>query len=138
MSFKESEHPRDADGKFTDGASSGGEKSLEEIAKDIFPHLTEERKLVKIDLQFFTEKETDLPKQESASIKRSIRKLRRRILEHKEKVEHPEQHSVDWEELSEKRRQKRLEYWQTEIKEFEKSIQRRIDELKKRGENTDE
>ena len=138
MSFKESEHPRDADGKFTDRASGGEEKSLEEIAKEIFPHLTEDRKLVKIDLQFFTEKETDLPKQESISIKRSIRKLRRRISEHEDKVAHPEKYSSDWDNLSERRRQKRLEYWKTEIKEFEKSIQRRVSELERRGENTHE
>ena len=33
------ELPRGADGKFTDGASGGEEKSLEEIAREIFPHL---------------------------------------------------------------------------------------------------
>lgn len=38
--FKENEHPRDADGKFTDG---NGEKSVEEIAKEIFPHLRDQR-----------------------------------------------------------------------------------------------
>ena len=43
MSFKESEHPRDADGKFTDGTSKGKEKSLEEIAREIFPHLTKDK-----------------------------------------------------------------------------------------------
>ena len=44
VSFKESEHPRDADGKFTDGKSKGKEKSLEEIAKEIFPHLRRKEK----------------------------------------------------------------------------------------------
>ena len=138
MAFKESEHPRDKDGKFTDGKNGSDGQTAEEIAKEIFPHLTRERKLVKIDLQFFTEKESDLPKQETSSIKRSIRRLNRRILEHKEKIANPEAYSIDWDKLSEERKQRRVEYWKNEIQEFEKSIQRRIDELKKRGEIADE
>ncbi len=138
MAFKESEHPRDKDGKFTDGKNGSKGQTAEEIAKEIFPHLTRERKLVKIDLQFFTEKESDLPKQETSSIKRSIRRLNRRILEHKEKIANPEAYSIDWDKLSEERKQRRVEYWKNEIQEFEKSIQRRIDELKKRGEIADE
>ena len=136
--FKESEHPRDKDGKFIKGAGSSSDRESEEIAKEIFPHLTKDRNLVKIDLQFFTEKESDLPKQETVSIKRSIRRLKRRILEHREKIANPEAYSLDWDRLSEERKQRRLEYWENEIQEFEKSIQRRIDELKKRGEPTDE
>ena len=132
MSFKESERKIYGREVQRQREKPGGNRKRD------FPHLTEERKLVKIDLQFFTEKETDLPRQETGSLKRSIRKLRRRILEHEEKIAHPEEHCTDWSELSEARKKKRLEYWETEIKEFGKSIQRRIDELKKRGESTDE
>lgn len=110
----------------------------EEIAKGIFPHLASEEKRFKIGLRFFAEKESDLPKQESASIKRSVRKLKRRIWEHEDKIAHPEAYSADWETLSDYRKAKRLEYWRTEIEEFKKSIQRRADELRKRGEHSDE
>lgn len=138
MAFKESEHPRDKDGKFVKGAGGSKDPNPEEIAKEIFPHLTDKKKFVKIDLQFFTEKESDLPKQETVSIKRSIRRLNRRISEHKEKIANPEAHSKDWDKLSDERKQRRLEYWENEIQEFQKSIQRRIDELNKRGESADE
>ena len=42
MVFKESEHPRDADGKFIKGSGSSSDRELEEIAKEILPHLTKE------------------------------------------------------------------------------------------------
>ena len=62
MGFKESEHPRDADGKVTDGTSKREEKSLEEIAREIFPHLREsgkesEAEIKKEDIQKAAEKE---------------------------------------------------------------------------------
>ena len=41
MAFKESEHPRDANGKFVKGAGSSKDHDPEEIAKEIFPHLRE-------------------------------------------------------------------------------------------------
>ena len=47
MAFNENEHPRDEDGKFTDGASGGEEKSLEDIAREIFPHLRSEKNIKK-------------------------------------------------------------------------------------------
>ena len=46
MAFMESEHPRDAAGKFVKGEGNGDDP--EEIAKGIFPHLTGEKKCVKI------------------------------------------------------------------------------------------
>ena len=95
MAFKESEHPRDADGKFVKGAGGSKDPDPDEIAKEIFPHLTGEKNRVKIDSRFFAEKESDFPKQESASIKRSVRKLKRRILEHEDKIAHPEAYSAD-------------------------------------------
>lgn len=41
--FKESEHPRDAEGKFVKGAGNGDDPDPDEIAKEIFPHLREGR-----------------------------------------------------------------------------------------------
>lgn len=49
--FKESEHPRDKDGKFTDGSSGEKEKSVEDIAKEIFPHLRKKEKTKEIKAQ---------------------------------------------------------------------------------------
>ena len=42
--FKESEHPRDAEGRFVKGAGGSKDPDLEEIAKGIFPHLRNQRK----------------------------------------------------------------------------------------------
>ena len=39
MAFKESEHPRDAEGKFVKGAGSSSDPDPDEIAREIFPHL---------------------------------------------------------------------------------------------------
>ena len=44
MAFKESEHPRDKDGKFIKGAGNDSDPDPEEIAKEIFPHLTSDEK----------------------------------------------------------------------------------------------
>ena len=45
MEFKESKHPRDKDGKFTDGKSQSENKTAEDIAKNIFPHLTKNKSI---------------------------------------------------------------------------------------------
>ena len=148
MSFNENEHPRDKDGKFTDGAGEGSAAKIRRVEKKHFPHLPHltsdgdggkistnlQEKKQKMNLQFFAEKETDLPKQETASIKRSMRKISKRIEEHREKIVHPEIYAQDWSTRSKKRKQDLLDYWRNEIQEFEKSLQRRVDELKKRGE----
>lgn len=138
LTFNENDHPRDKDGKFTDGSQESSADRINRIQEKHFPHLTEEREGVRISLQFFAEKESDIKRQSSNSIKRSIRKLKKRIFEHQDKISNPERYSEDWSKLSVERKEKRLEYWRTEIAEFEKSIQRRIDELEKRGENDDE
>ena len=44
MAWNESEHPRDKDGKFTNGAPESSEARLRRIREKYFPHLTEERK----------------------------------------------------------------------------------------------
>lgn len=145
MEFREEDHPRDGDGKFTDGTGEGSAAKIGRVEKKHFPHLTGsgesgkinkslQEKKQKVNLQFFAEKETDLPKQETASIKRSMRKISKRIEEHREKISHPEIYAQDWNTRSEKRKQDLLDYWRNEIQEFEKSLQRRVDELKKRGE----
>ncbi len=41
MNFNENEHPRDKDGKFTDGAGEGSAAKIRRVEKKHFPHLTE-------------------------------------------------------------------------------------------------
>ena len=44
MAWNESEHPRDEDGKFTNGAPESSAERLKRVKEKYFPHLTEERK----------------------------------------------------------------------------------------------
>ena len=88
--------------------------------------------LVKVDMQFFAEK--DIEKQESASLIRAMRKYQKRIDEHKNYILDPRSHCPDWDSFSEQKRSGLIRHWQKEISNFEESIQNRIDELKKRGE----
>ena len=132
MAFKESEHPRDKDGKFTDGQNGSEGQTAEEIAKEIFPHLTGERKLVKIDLQFFTEEA--IQTQSTASIKKGIRSLKSHIERHQRKIKNPALYDANWSSKSEREKVGLIKHWEKEIRNSTESIERRIAELRKRGE----
>lgn len=88
---------------------------------------------LKINLQLFTEK--DIHNQNSNSLKRAIRKYKARISEHKDKINNPEKYVPDWSNYEERKKQGLIRHWNKEISNFEESIQNRIDELKKRGDN---
>lgn len=86
---------------------------------------------IKIDLQFFSEK--DIENQESGSLKRAIRKYHSRISEHRDKIQNPRKYISGWDSLDEKRQTGLIKHWNKEIRNFEQSISDRIEELKKRG-----
>ena len=86
---------------------------------------------LQMDLQFFAEK--DIKNQESNSLKRAIRKYKARIAEHEGYIKNPEAHVPDWDNLSENRRKGLIRHWEKEIRNFNKSIDDRITELKERG-----
>lgn len=90
---------------------------------------------MEMDLQLFAE--TDIPNQESGSLKRAIRKYERRIAEHQDKIEHPENHCQDWDSFDERVKEGLKKHWQKEIRNFEENIRVRVDELKRRGDNDD-
>lgn len=77
--------------------------------------------------------ESDLYKQDSSSLKRAIRRYQKRIDEHKDKISHPEKYVRDWDTYDIRRQNGLLKHWNKEIQNFSVSIQRREDELKKRG-----
>ncbi|MBQ6006185.1 MAG: hypothetical protein IJL14_08060 [Selenomonadaceae bacterium] len=84
------------------------------------------------DLQYFTE--DAIENQTSAQLRKGIRSLRKKIDIHQYKIEHPWESYSDW--FSEPKSQTgRIRHWQHEIEKFKESIQNRVDELKKRGEN---
>lgn len=87
--------------------------------------------LQKMNLQFFAE--SDMYNQESGSLKRAIRKYEKRLHEHEAYISEPEKHCPDWNEKSVEEQEGLKRHWQKEIRNFNQSINDRIDELKKRG-----
>lgn len=86
---------------------------------------------IMMNLQLFAEK--DIQSQESASLKRSIRKFRKRIEEHEHKISHPEECFPKWNTYNIQRQEGLKKHWRKEIRNFKQSIADRIEELKKRG-----
>lgn len=84
-----------------------------------------------INLQLFAE--SDIKKQESASLKRAIRKYRRQIEEHRNKILTPNKYINDWDKLDSREQTGLKKHWEKEINNFSQSIQERVDELMSRG-----
>ena len=83
------------------------------------------------DLQLFSER--NLQNQTPNQLRKGIRAFQNRIDEHRAKITEPWKSYPDWFSEPDKQRG-RIEHWQHEIRNFEESIQNRIDELAKRGE----
>ena len=90
-----------------------------------------ESAIIKIDLQFFAEK--DIKNQESASLKRAIRKYQKQIKEHQGKINEPEKYIEAWNSFDVRRQEGLKKHWGKEIRNFETSIKDRVEELKARG-----
>lgn len=84
-----------------------------------------------INLQFFAEK---LENQKTSSLRKGIRSLEKEIAEHEHKIANPQDYYKDWDSFSDIDKKYKLGHWQHEIDNFNKSIQSRKDELKRRGE----
>ncbi len=84
-------------------------------------------------MQLFSEK--DLSKQKTNSLKKGIKNFKKRISEHEDKINNPEKYISNWHKLDEREKAGLIKHWQKEIDNFNKSIQNRIDELKRRGED---
>ena len=87
--------------------------------------------ILEMNLQFFSE--SDIKKQESNSLKRAIRKYEKRIMEHEGYLKNPEEHCPDWNDKLPCEQEGLKRHWEKEIRNFNQSIQNRIDELKERG-----
>ena len=83
------------------------------------------------DLQLFAE--DALERQTSNQLRKGIRSLKKKIEEHRLKIKEPWKVYADWYEKPDKQLG-RIAHWLHEIKNFNESIQSRIDELEKRGE----
>ena len=84
-----------------------------------------------MNLQFFAEK--DMYRQESGSLKRAIRKYKKNIELHNDKIAHPEQYCNDWDSKDPRKKDGLIKHWKKEIRDAQQSIDDRIEELKRRG-----
>lgn len=79
--------------------------------------------------------ESDLYRQDSSSLQRAIRKYQKRIDEHNDKISNPQKYVSDWNSYDERKKNGLIKHWKKEIQNFDVSIQRRKDELKRRGDS---
>ena len=84
-----------------------------------------------IDLQTFSEK--SIEHQTNNALRKGIRNLQKMIEIHQAKIENPQSFYPRWDSMSEFEKLGNIRHWQKEIKNFEESIQNRLDELNKRG-----
>lgn len=133
MEWDERKHPRDNLGRFTTADFQA--LSIDEL-RSILIKNSASGLVGKIDLQFFAE--ADMYKQQSNSLKRAIRKYRKRIIQHNDKISNPEKYISNWESLSSIEQAGIIRSWEREIRNFYNSISDRIEELKKRGDYTDD
>lgn len=111
---------------------SGETKRAETVAKRVDDGIINKKEdMLKIDLQFFAEK--DIKNQESRSLKRAIRKYQARIEDHEAKIKNPKEIYPEWDTYDRRYQEGLKRHWNKEIRNFRQSIQDRIDELKERG-----
>lgn len=111
---------------------SGDAKRAETVAKRVDDGIINKKEdMLKIDLQFFAEK--DIKNQESRSLKRAIRKYQARIEDHEAKIKNPKEIYPEWDTYDRRYQEGLKRHWNKEIRNFRQSIQDRIDELKERG-----
>ena len=123
------EYNRQKAAKVNNSLTNGSAKSA--ILQSGNANTTKKTKLVKINTQFFAE--SDIKNQDSNSLKRALRAYRKRIAEHEEKINNPQKYIPGWEELDIREQNGKIKHWRKEIRNFNESIENRINELKERG-----
>lgn len=95
--------------------------------------LTDERERgrLRTNIQFFAEK--GLTNQTVPQLRSGIRSFQSRIEEHKEYIRNPKNHVPNWDSLSEAEKRGNIKHWNKEIRNFEESIQNRLNEIERRA-----
>lgn len=102
------------------------------------------RKLFKLrfelNIQNFASKkdESDVYRQSNTSIRRGMRKLEKRVIEHENKIKNPEQYVKDFYQLPKERQEGLIRHWEKEIRTFKLGISLRKLTLSSRGEDDEE
>ena len=77
--------------------------------------------------------EKDIKKQDSSSLKKGLRSFQKRIEEHINKINDPNSHVPELNNLKPREQNGLTKHWKKEIRNFKESISNRIAELKERG-----
>lgn len=77
-------------------------------------------------------KEKDVQKQNEKSLEKGIRNLKKRKEEHEGYLKDPKSHDPEWDNRSQKHKERLMRHWEAEIRNFESSIQNRENELRRR------
>ena len=85
---------------------------------------------IPMNLQFFSEK--DLKSQGIIQLKKGIKNLSKRIVEHREKISNPSKFIDNWDEYSPEHKERLLNHWEKEIENFNQGIEDRTNEIKSR------
>lgn len=146
--WDESKHPRvpkgyPNGGQFKPRGYSSLESEVEKISRRVniktnLKKLCDKQALllIRIDLQFFTEK--DIKNQFSNSLKRSMRKFIKKIELHKDKINNPRKYIPDWDQKDPREQNGIIKWWKREIRNYTNSYNERVEELKRRGDYDDE
>lgn len=119
--------------KVAEGSSIKAQPGRMAYTKGFSNSLTKNHKSgkIKLDIQLFAEK--DIINQESSSLRRAIRKYKKQIALHRDKINNPEAVVPNWSTKDIREQNGLIKHWQKEIRNFQISIDDRIDKLKKRG-----
>mgnify|MGYP003571421879 CR=1 FL=1 len=106
--WNEKDHPRDGNNqKFVKKGSDGAYNSQENKAKALAKTVEKRHN------------NTGILKK-----KKGIRSLNKQIEKHKDKINNPEKYVKDWESLSQEKKMWNIDYWEKEIKRYEKNIEK--------------
>lgn len=79
------------------------------------------------------DKESDIRNQSDGSLKKGIRNHKKEIDIHKDKIRNPQNHYPNWDRIDERKKKGYIKHWKKEINNFEDSIRRKEEELRRRG-----
>lgn len=88
--------------------------------------------IISLNLQAFAEK--DLSRQKTLSLKKGLASFKEQIVTHRNKIARPWDYIPGWDEMDERMKAGLKRHWEKEISNFQKSVESRIAELKRRGE----
>ena len=113
--FDESKHPRDKDGKFTDGNSFGGSDNGDKLLKAVNEYDDKNNGTLNI---------TGVHK-----LEKGINKLKKRIKEHQEKIRNPKVQYPEWDAFPDYKKKGAIDFWEKEIDRYKNEINKKQMEI---------